>query len=116
VASSLGLTLAADKTSAIPGDTLTYAATVTNTGATLTLSGDLTAGNTNATSATIASYWDVVSTNNKAHCGAGGSNDGKNVGGKTWFFEITTAGSVAAHNNKGGDYLIAEFILYVLIL
>ena len=77
VAASIGLTLSADKSSVIPGDTITYTAAVTNTGAILTIAGDLTASNTNAAAATIASYWDAVETNNKAHCGADGSNDGK---------------------------------------
>ena len=59
---SLGLTLAVDHPSAIPGDTLTYSGTVTNTGATLTLSGDFTASATGTSTATVQSYWDDVAT------------------------------------------------------
>jgi RHS repeat-associated protein len=73
----LAMTLAVDKAEAIPGDRLTYSTTVSNTAASLVLSGDLTTTNTNATTATLASYWDAVATNDKAHCGAGGSNNGK---------------------------------------
>jgi uncharacterized repeat protein (TIGR01451 family) len=78
VAPSLTLTLGADRSNAIPGDGLTYTALVTNAGASLVLTGTLVATNTNATTATIASYWDAISTNDKAHCGAGGDNNGKN--------------------------------------
>ncbi len=78
VSQNLSLTLSADRSSALPGDTIAYTATVTNTGATMTLTGDLTAGNTNATTATISSYWDAISTTTTAHCGAGGDNNGKN--------------------------------------
>jgi RHS repeat-associated protein len=59
---SLNESLAVDHSAAIPGDTLTYQATLTNSGATATLTGDLSAGNTNATTATVASYWDYVAT------------------------------------------------------
>jgi len=59
---SLGLTFAVDPTSAIPGDTLTYSGTVTNTGATLTLTGDFIASASGTSSATVTSYWDAVAT------------------------------------------------------
>lgn len=59
---SLGLTLAVDHSSAIPGDTLPYSGTVTNAGATLTLSGDFTASATGSSTATVRSYWDNVAT------------------------------------------------------
>jgi RHS repeat-associated protein/uncharacterized repeat protein (TIGR01451 family) len=59
---SLGLTLAVDHSSAIPGDTLTYSGTVTNTGATLTVSGDFTASATGGSTVTVMSYWDDVAT------------------------------------------------------
>src|SRR5215467_161811 len=58
----LGLTLGVDRASAIPSDVLTYTATVTNTGATLTLGGDLIASNTGSATATVASYWDELAT------------------------------------------------------
>jgi hypothetical protein len=56
----LGLTLSGDKDTAIPGDVITYTATVTNTGATLSLAGDLYAAATGAATATVVSYWDDV--------------------------------------------------------
>ena len=58
----LGLTLAVDHSGAIPGDTLTYSGTVTNTGATLTLGGDFTASASGSSTATVKSYWDNVTT------------------------------------------------------
>jgi len=75
----LGLTLAVDRTSAIPRDTLTYTAVVTNTGSVLQVAGDLTAQNTEATTAVVASYFDAISTASNSHCGAGGDNDGQNT-------------------------------------
>jgi RHS repeat-associated protein len=57
---SLGLTT--DHTTAIPGDTISYTATVTNTGSTLAVSGDFVASATGSASAIVASYWDDVST------------------------------------------------------
>lgn len=64
----LALTLASDKGSAIPGDTITYSATLTNTGAIFTVSGDLTAQNTNATQAEVASYFDTLATSDIGQC------------------------------------------------
>jgi hypothetical protein len=90
VTPGLALTLAVDKPNAVPGAVLTYTG-VTNTGATLTLAGDLVASNTNATTATIASYWDAISTNDKAHCGAGGDNNGKDT--SQWPAFVGTAAS-----------------------
>jgi hypothetical protein len=76
VSQQLSLSLAADKSDALPGDTIAYTATVTNTGATLTLTGDFSARNTGATTATITSYWDAVATTTASPCG-GGDNSGK---------------------------------------
>ena len=59
---ALGLTLAVGRTSAVPGDLLTYTSTVTNTGATLTLAGDLIASNTGSATTTLASYWNELAT------------------------------------------------------
>jgi RHS repeat-associated protein/uncharacterized repeat protein (TIGR01451 family) len=59
---ALGLALAVDKASAIPGDTLTYTATLTDTGATLTLAGNLMVSNTSSATTTVASYWDELAT------------------------------------------------------
>jgi len=75
----LGLSLAVDRSSAIPKDTLTYTAVVSNTGSVLTMAGDLTVQNTDATTATIASYFDAVATTAISHCGAGSANDGQDT-------------------------------------
>ena len=75
----LGLTLAVDRSAAIPRDTLTYTAVVSNTGSVVSLAGDLTVQNTDATTATLASYFDAVATTNISHCGAGSPNDGQNT-------------------------------------
>src|SRR5262245_44512029 len=56
----LGLSLAADRSSAIPGDVLTYAAEVRNAGANLSLTGRYVAANEEDIQATVASYFDVV--------------------------------------------------------
>ncbi len=59
---ALSLGLSTDHTSAIPGDTISYTATVTNTGSTLAASGDFVAGATGSATAVVASYWDDIST------------------------------------------------------
>jgi RHS repeat-associated protein len=59
---ALSLSLARDHITAIPGDTITYTATVMNTGATLALAGDLFASDTGGATATVKSYWDTVYT------------------------------------------------------
>src|SRR6266851_7102097 len=58
----LALTLHANRQQAIPSDTLTYSGTVTNTGATLGLSGRFTAASNADTDATVAYYWDELQT------------------------------------------------------
>ncbi|HKB33094.1 MAG TPA: hypothetical protein VKF16_04440, partial [Candidatus Dormibacteraeota bacterium] len=59
---ALSLALAGDHSTAIPGDAITYTATVTNTGSTLKLAGDFIASDTGTATATVASYWDAVYT------------------------------------------------------
>ncbi len=59
---ALSLGLSTDHTSAIPGDTISYTATVTNTGSTLAVSGDFVASATGSATAVVASYWDDIST------------------------------------------------------
>jgi uncharacterized repeat protein (TIGR01451 family) len=59
---ALGLTLTADKSNAIPGDTITYSGTVTNTGAALVLSGDFLANGTGTATTIVAGYWDEFAT------------------------------------------------------
>src|SRR5436309_3811430 len=75
----LGLTLGVDRSVAIPRDTLTYTAVVSNTGSVLSMAGDLTVQNTDATTATVASYFDAVATTAISHCGAGSPNDGQDT-------------------------------------
>jgi RHS repeat-associated protein len=89
----LALALAVDRSAAIPRDSLTYTAVVTNAGSVVQLAGDLTAQNTDATTAVVASYFDAVSTAANSHCGAGGSNDGQNT--SQW---TPVAGTAAASN------------------
>jgi len=60
VTPSLGLSLGNDHATAIPGDVIRYTATITNNGATIALNGDITATNTSAAVATVASYFDGV--------------------------------------------------------
>jgi hypothetical protein len=57
---ALRLALTDDHPTAIPGDSITYTATLTNTGTALTLDGDLYASATGSSTATVASYWDDV--------------------------------------------------------
>jgi hypothetical protein len=87
----LALALEVDKDDAVPGDQLVYTATVSNTGGALVLAGDLVTANNSATTATIASYWDAVSTTDKARCGADLSDQGKDEAQWTPF-----AGTAAA--------------------
>jgi hypothetical protein len=64
----VSLTMAPDKDSVIPGDAITYTATVQNIGAKLSLAGELYAAATGTATATVASYWDdlYMSTDNGA--------------------------------------------------
>jgi uncharacterized repeat protein (TIGR01451 family) len=80
LAPHLGLTLAPSEQSAIPGDTVWYAATVTNTGATLTLTGQVTAANPDTTVATVAAYSDTLQTASTGTCSSG-SNHGETAAG-----------------------------------
>lgn len=73
---TVGVTLTGDHTSVIPGDHVTYTATVTNTGAKLVLHGQLSAEATSAADATVGAYFDDVSTTSSAHCGVGGTDHG----------------------------------------
>lgn len=57
---SLSLALTALPASAIPGDHVTYGATLTSRGGTLSVSGVVSAQATTATTATVASYFDYV--------------------------------------------------------
>lgn len=63
---NIGITLAVDRATAIPGDTLTYTAVVSNPTATFAMGGDIDAeANADAT-ATVAYYWDQLEV-----CGTG---------------------------------------------
>jgi len=58
----LSLMLSRDKDSAIPGDVIAYTVTLSNTGATLSLAGDLYAAATGTATAAVVSYWDDIYT------------------------------------------------------
>ncbi|HXM53742.1 MAG TPA: hypothetical protein VN913_10730, partial [Candidatus Binatus sp.] len=57
---NLTLTLAVDKSTALPGDTLAYSGTVTHTGITACVNGSLSAQNTGGATATVAHFFDEV--------------------------------------------------------
>jgi RHS repeat-associated protein/uncharacterized repeat protein (TIGR01451 family) len=57
---NLNLTLAVDKSTAIPGDTLTYSGTVTHAGITACINGSLSAQNTGGATATVADFFDEI--------------------------------------------------------
>src|SRR5258708_2603180 len=57
---NLTLTLAVDKSTALPGDSLTYSGQVTHTGITACLSGSFTAQNTGTATATVAHFFDEL--------------------------------------------------------
>ena len=57
---NLALTLAVDKSTAIPGDTLAYSGTVTHTGITACVNGSLSAQNTGGATATVADFFDEI--------------------------------------------------------
>ncbi|HEX2681995.1 MAG TPA: hypothetical protein VHQ03_11975, partial [Candidatus Dormibacteraeota bacterium] len=57
---NIGVSLGVDKASAIPGDTLTYTAVVTNPTSTLGMGGDINAEAVADTDATVAYYWDEL--------------------------------------------------------
>jgi len=60
VTPTLGATLAVDRSTAIPGDQLTYTARVTNTGAELTLQGTYSAAEVPDNPGTLADWYDEV--------------------------------------------------------
>ena len=57
---NLTLTLAVDKSTALPGDTLAYSGTVTHTGITACVYGSVSAQNTGGATATVAHFFDEV--------------------------------------------------------
>jgi RHS repeat-associated protein/uncharacterized repeat protein (TIGR01451 family) len=75
----LALSLGVDRSSAIPGDALTYTAKLTNTGATLVVTGSYTAQNTAATTATVLSYFDDIASSTISHCGTSLTNQGNDT-------------------------------------
>jgi RHS repeat-associated protein len=83
---ALGLTLGVDKASAIPGDTLTYTAVVTNAFSTFGVGGTFRAVSLGNSDATVAYYWDELQS-----CLQGCGN-GTDAGNPHW---IAFAGFVA---------------------
>jgi hypothetical protein len=60
IAPAIGVTLGVDKASAIPGDTLTYTAVVSNPTATFGMGGYINAQAVASTDANVAYYWDEL--------------------------------------------------------
>src|SRR6185503_4123108 len=60
VTPTMSTTLAVDKSTAIPGDQLTYTARVTNTGATMTLTGSYSAVEVPGNAGALADWYDEV--------------------------------------------------------
>src|SRR6266852_4491396 len=88
---ALGLTLGVDKASAIPGDTLTYTAVVTNAFSTFGVGGTFRAVSLGNADGTVAYYWDELQS-----CVLG-CGDGTDAGNVHW---IAFAGFVAG---QAGD-------------
>jgi RHS repeat-associated protein/uncharacterized repeat protein (TIGR01451 family) len=107
----LALTLSVDKPSAIPGDTLTYTATLSNTGATLRATGTYTAQNTGATTATVLSYFDAVSTASNSHCGTTLTNQGNNT--SQWTPLAGTAQALAGYTPVVPSPIVGSMTLSV---
>lgn len=73
IAPAIGVTLGVDKSSAIPGDTLTYTAVVSNPTATLGMGGYINAQAVASTDANVAYYWDELEYCAQG-CGTGAAN------------------------------------------
>ena len=69
LAPTISLTLGVDKSTAIPGDKLTYSARVTNSGTILTVTGRVEISNPSRKPATVASWFDFLSVDPKGRCG-----------------------------------------------
>ncbi|HEX3425363.1 MAG TPA: RHS repeat-associated core domain-containing protein [Acidimicrobiales bacterium] len=94
----LSIGLAPVATTALPSTKLSYTATVTNTGANLTVTGTITAQATSAASATIASYYDYVGSTRTGACPAAGTNDGGD--GAPWSAMAGTSVASAGYTPK----------------
>ncbi|HKV88416.1 MAG TPA: Ig-like domain-containing protein, partial [Candidatus Dormibacteraeota bacterium] len=70
---NLGLALGVDKSSAIPGDKLTYTAVVTDPTATLGMGGFINAEATSSTDAIVSYYWDELQSCAQG-CGSGAAD------------------------------------------
>jgi RHS repeat-associated protein/uncharacterized repeat protein (TIGR01451 family) len=92
---TMTLQFAADKANAVPGDRVTYTATVKNTGAALSISGEISASATGSIDATVASFDDVVWTGRckGTKCADHHSNHGHDV--SQWDPLAGTAGHIA---------------------
>ena len=78
VTPNIGVTLAVDKAVAIPGDTLTYTAVVSNPTATFAMGGNIDAQADADTTATVVYYWDQLEI-----CGTG-CGDGIAMNNPNW--------------------------------
>ena len=92
---TLGLALTSSEQSTIPGDTVTYSATVSNDGAGLAVTGTVTATNNDATTATVAAYSETLQTASTGTCSAA-SNHGQTTVG--WSDLAGTGGALSGYS------------------
>jgi RHS repeat-associated protein len=93
---SISLTLGADRASATPGQAITYTAVVTNTGTTLTISGQIEAANNSSHAAIIAAWYDAISSDPKGRCGDS-DDDGHGHDRNHWSPLAGAAGAKAGY-------------------
>ena len=93
----IGVTLGVDKSTAVPGDTLTYTALVTNSGVSLVVTGQISAKNESSRTATVGSWFDYISYDPK---GKGGDRDDDGYGHDRdrWIPIAGAAGAAAGHS------------------
>jgi hypothetical protein len=116
----LSLALSRDKDSVIPGDVITYAATLSNTGATLSLAGDLYAAATGTATAAVVSYWDDVYTSTDGItwtvlAGTAATASGyvpavPSPGGSGLALSPAAVAAVGVTYPSGGDRILGTFI------
>ena len=94
------LTLAVDRGSANPGQALTYTASVSNTGTTLTLTGTIEVTNPHHNTVSLAAWYDYVSFDPKGNCSSDDNdNDGHNS--THWVSLAGAAGATKGYTASG---------------
>jgi len=116
----LSLLLSRDTDSAIPGDVITYTATLRNTGARLSLAGDLYAAATGTATAAVVSYWDDIYTSTDGItwtilAGTGATASGyvpavPSPGGTGLALSPAAVAAVGVTYPSGGDPILGTFI------